>query len=262
MVTINMSTDIIDIKTLTQQLTAEYGERLCAIISAGSLTTPHFEDTWSDIDLLLVFDEIPLKIKLALAITKASLEKRYGRKFGINVVTRQEATRPNLPEISLDGKTLQALLELSTHPERLLYRKDASTHFYTPDIECVRRYSLSNISMFLLRNRKLLTSELSDDISRLKKTAEREMRACFIITKLAIQYAEGYTCSVHKEVASRSLISFPDFDTSFLEESISHISQWKEITSQITLNRALEGADAYIESFARYVFSNIADRSK
>ena len=98
-----------------------FDKNLFAIISVGSLTTAHYRESWSDIDILVVLEQIYLSEKESVSELKSILEKKYGKKFGINVITKHEALRPSFPEILLDGKTLHGLLDLSIYPERLMY---------------------------------------------------------------------------------------------------------------------------------------------
>jgi len=231
-----------------------FDKNLFAIISVGSLTTAHYRESWSDIDILVVLEQIYLSEKESVSELKSILEKKYGKKFGINVITKHEALRPSFPEILLDGKTLQGLLDLSIYPERLIYCKQKEVTFFVPNNKTIRKYSLSNIAMFLKRNRKALISEQHTEINRLKATAEREIRASFIMTKLAIQYKSGRNCHSYGEIIKRAKSLFLNFDFLNLNRMDKMIKHWNQTKSKKDLVYALNCADDYIESFARLIF--------
>jgi len=233
------------------------GDNLFALISVGSLTTKHYIKSWSDIDLVVVFEQLSLKDKVIVSKLKSELEQVHGRKFGINIITKRESISPILPTISLDGKTLQGLLDLSIHPGRLLYCKDNNTQFYTPDTQTIREYSILNIFMFLRRNRKSLTSELASTNLELKNITEREIRASFIMTKLAIQYIKGLNCNGYKEISETAKELFFDFDVNTLLSLEQAMNKWDKVTNQEEIGKLLTETDAYIESFSEYVLKII-----
>lgn len=233
----------------------EFKENLFAIISIGSLTTNHYLKDWSDIDLLIVLNNLSLKDKISISNIKILLEKKYKCHFGINVITKHEALTPILPEVSLDGKTLQGLLELSFYPQRLIYCTAGNANFFVPNGKIVRIYSLFNIAMFLLRNRKTLTSTKNTNLNKLKIITEKEVRASFIITKLAIQYRNNQTCVGYGDIIKQAAHVFPKFDFKLLMNNKTIISEWKKIRGRKSLMGILSETDKYIESFSKHVFN-------
>lgn len=229
-------------------------DNLCAVISIGSYTTGYYLEKWSDIDLLIVLNKISFRDKELISEIKIALEERYERRFGINILTKEEAISPIKPVFSLDGKTLQGLLELASTPERLLYCDSKNIKFYVPDNETVRSYSLSNIAMFLLRNRKTLTSSNFEDENKLRFTVEKEIRAAFIITKLAVQLKSNYTCASYSEVIDQAVDLFPDFAFVQLTDNKNLIDNWDEKIGREKLLDTLSKTDTFIESFSRFIF--------
>ena len=232
------------------------GKTLFAIISIGSFTTEHYKKKWSDIDLLIILNDLSLNNKLIISDIKKVLEKRYGNRFGINVITKKEALKPILPEIFLDGKTLQGLLELYIHPKRLMYCQQKKINFFVPDKELIQKYSLSNIAMFLLRNRKTLVSEYNTEIKKLKFLTEKEIRASFIITMLAIQYKTTQTLNGHKNIIKKAKEIFPDFNFSLLKNNENNIRDWESIKTKEALLNVLTKTELYIESFSKFILEN------
>jgi len=235
------------------------GENLFAIISVGSLTTDYYKESWSDIDLLIVLERISLTDKMHLADLKLSLEKKYQQRFGINIITKQEATIPIMPEITLDGKTLQGLLEANVHTHRLMYCKNEKASLFVPDKKTVLAYSLSNIAMFLLRNRKTLTSHFfnATGFKEFKAAVEKEMRASFIITKLAIQYKSSYVCTGYKDIIQRAKKEFSSFDFDILIINEEIICHWESVSTKEELETILDKTDNFIESFTKLIFDQI-----
>lgn len=245
---------------MAQSFKDKFGENLFAIISVGSLITDHYLESWSDIDLLIVLEQISLADKMCLADLKLSLEKKYQQRFGINIMTKYEVLNPSLPEIALDGKTLQGLLDLNLNPHRLIYCKMENAPFFIPNRETIRAYSLSNIAMFLLRNRKTLTSKNNQDIKDLKDVVEKEIRASFIMTKLAVQYEINYNCGSYKNIIQKAKDMFPSFDFRILVENEETIQRWNFIQSRDELENILEKTDGYIESFANFIFKQVENQ--
>ncbi len=229
------------------------GKNLFAIISDGSLISEHYNDIWSDIDLILVVRENKLDIKQKISRVKILLERKYKKHFGINVISKDEFQDPINPTITLDGKTLQALLELSRFPERLLFYRDENIRFYVPNRIETQKYSLSNIFMFLLRERKdLIFAELKS-IEDYKKMTERQIRASFIMTKLAIQYLSSSFFEGKEEIINEAKKIFPDFKFNVLEDNLLVIKNWGKKRSIADFKKILKRTDYFIESFSRYI---------
>ncbi len=233
-----------------------FKDNLFAIISIGSLTTKHYLKKWSDIDLLVVLNNLTIYDKIKLSEIKKRLEKAYQCNFGMNVITKKEATKPVLPEIFLDGKTLQGFFDLHSHPKRLIYCEQKNTRFFVPDKKLVRVCSLNNIAMFLLRNRKTLTYSFSANINKLKSIVEKEIRASFIITKLAVQY-KNQECDGRVDTISKAEKIFPNFDFSALKHNEKNIRKWDKINSKQDLLNILQKTDEYIESFSKLIQENL-----
>lgn len=241
------------ISHIVESFKDKFKDNLFAVISVGSLTTSHYMETWSDTDLLIVLEQLSLADKVLLADLKSFFEKKYNQRFGINVITKQEALMPIIPEVTLDGKTLQGLLELSVYPDRLVYCKDEKISLFVPNKKTVQTYSLSNIAMFLLRNRKILTSQSFGD-SEFKAAVEKEMRAAFIMTRLAVQYKSDYICEGYKDIIQKAKNEFPSFNFDILETNEETIRRWEPIRTRKELQDILDKTDKYIESFAKFIF--------
>jgi predicted nucleotidyltransferase len=205
--------------SIVNKLLDALNENLLAIVLAGSFPDS-FKKEWSDIDLLIVVHKLNLDTKLILARVIAKLEDDTKLHHGINVITEEEFLTPRFPEILLESKTLQALIDLKKYPERLIYFDKAVDleKVYSPDIDTLKQYSLSNIGMFLKRNRRALTTTLYTDKSK-KELLKREMRASLIITKLAVQYFTGEPQDKYQDVLNRAKLIFSDFNFEVIENN-------------------------------------------
>lgn len=231
------------------------GGRLFAIISTGSITSKNHKKSWSDIDILIVVESLNLEIKKQIAEIIDILEKRYRFCFGINTISRDELYNPILPSISLDGKTLQALLDLKNYPKKLIFIKDRKQKkFYYPNNKQIREYSLLNIGMFLLRNRRTLTTQFPKTFKEYKNATSKEIRAAFIMTKLAIQYFTLHNCKNNQEIIQKAKNLFPKFNFNILKKSLSIINRWNQIKKYEQLEQIFREIDKFIENFSHYVF--------
>jgi len=97
---------------------------LFAVVFAGGIASKNYKKLWSDIDILIVVEKLDLQTKEKIAQVIKILEKNYGLHFGINAITKPEFQNPALPAISMEGKTLQTLLNLKSSPERLIFYKN------------------------------------------------------------------------------------------------------------------------------------------
>ena len=151
------------------------------------------KDWWSDLDLLVVVETLDFEVKRTIAKALIQLENSSGVKHGLNVIVKEEFLNPKTPDILLDGKTLQAFIDIKKYPDRIVYLKKSAgiQDIYMPNNEMMKNYSISNIGMFLRRNRRTLTRASDDSIDELKELLKKEIRAAFIITKLAVQYFTG-----------------------------------------------------------------------
>jgi len=225
---------------------------LIAIILTGSLPNRYFKKWWSDIDILIVVEKLDISTKQKIAQIKNFLEKKEGRHFGINIIDKLGATNPVMPIISLDGKTLQTLLEANRCPQNIIYINKDIKLYFPPKID-IKKYSLSNIGMLLLRNRRNLIKKAPKNIKEYKAITSKEMRAANIITKLAIQYFSGYTCKNDKDLLTKSNQVMSDFNFNTLKIINKKINDWETLTIE-DLKDILEKTNNYIEKFSCYVF--------
>lgn len=229
-------------------------ENLAAIILAGSFPGS-FKEGWSDIDLLIVVHKMDLDTKLKLTHAIAKLEHNTKTHHGINVITEEEFLTPISPETLLEGKTIQALIDLKKYPERVIYLPKTINlkKVYSPNVDVLKQYSLSNIGMFLKRNRRTLTTTLYTDKNK-KELLKREIRASLIITKLAVQYSTGNAQGEYHDVLNQAKLIFPGFNFEVIEDNFRIIEQWHELNDDKEILDIFRRVDEYIEKFTRYVF--------
>lgn len=209
-------------------------------------------------DILIVVEKLDLQTKKKITQSIKILEKIHKRHFGINTMTKQEFQNPVLPTISLDGKTLQALLDLKLSPERLIFSKNKQINkIYSPNKKEIKDYSISNLFMFLLRNRKTLTSQIAKIPKEYKNMVAKEIRAGFIMTKLAIQYFTLHNCSSNKEIVQRAENIFRNFDFKVLKTNIRLIDKWDQINGINQLDKILKSTDVFIENFSHHVLNKV-----
>lgn len=239
---------------LVKYFTQALDDRLVAIILAGSLPDGTYKDGWSDIDLLIVVDTLDLKIKLKIANVVARAENDSGIHHGINVISREELFTPIAPHVLLEGKTIQALIDLKKYPDRLIYSLPfiSIENIYSPNNDTLKKYSLNNIGMFLLRNRKTLATKADD--KNIKELLKKEIRASLIITKLAVQYFTGRPQENHLEVLKQAKYLFPDFDFKVIEDNFLTIEKWHKLKDGEEIKSVFKKVDVYIEEFTHYVF--------
>lgn len=229
-------------------------DNLFVVVSIGSLASGNYKESWSDVDILVVVEKLDLQTKQKIAQSKKVLEKNHKRRFGINTITKQEFQNPALPTISLDGKTLQALLDLKFSPERLIFSKNKRlSKIYSPSKKEVKDYSISNLFMLLLRNRKTLTGQIPKTLKEYKDMVEREMRAGFIMTKLAIQYFTMHNRDNNKEIVRTAEKLFTDFNFNTLKTNLQLIDRWSRIKEYHQLDKILKSTDLFIEKFSYYI---------
>lgn len=231
-------------------------ENLLAVILTGSASQNAYKAGWSDLDFLIVVERLGFDVKRAIAGIVTELENDSGIHHGLNVIGENEFFNPIIPEALLDGKTLQALIDLKKYPNRLIYSKrpiDLNS-VYSPDSEVVKSYSISNIGMFLRRNRQTLTRVVEHSTEDLKELLKKEMRASLIITKLAVQYFTAIPQESYQDVLKQAKLLFPDFNLSLLEENFQVINKWQEINDKKELLDVFRQTDDYIEHFTHYVF--------
>jgi len=230
-------------------------EELVAVILAGSLSQNSYKERWSDIDLLIVIDNLNFDTKRKVAEAVTALENNSGIHHGINIISKEEFLSPILPEILLEGKTLQALIDFKKYPEKLIYSSESFdiNKVYSPDSDTLKKYSLSNIGMFLRRNRRTLVARLYGN-KNIKDLLKREMRASLIITKLAVQYFTAMPQEGHQEVLDQAKLLFPDFNFEVINDNFRIIERWNELNNENEILNIFQEVDGYIEKFTHYVF--------
>ena len=234
------------------------GSNLFAVISTGSVASKNYKKSWSDIDILIVVMEIDLKTKRIIAETISTLSKKLKQRLGVNVISKEEAENPELSGQSLEGKTLQTLLDLRKAPERIIFCKTEKAKFYCPNKEEIKKYSLSNIAMLLLSNRRNLTTQIPRTLKEYKYMTEKTIHLAFIITKLAIQYFNLNNCTTNQDIIDKAEKLFKDFNFSVLKRNLRVIDRWSETNNHLHLERILQLTDNFIEKFSHYVFKKAA----
>lgn len=239
-----------------KQIKKTVKNNLFAVIFTGSASYNEYKDGWSDLDFLIVVEQLNLNNKRAMAKIVLKLENNSGIHHGFNVISKNEFFRPILPDISLDGKTLQTLVYLKKYPNMLIYSKSPINlqDVYAPNAKIMRSYSLNNIGMFLRRNRQTLTRTKEHSVKELKELLKKEMRASLIITKLAVQYFTGVPQENYKEILKRAKFLFSDFEFSILDKNFEIINKWRKINNKKELLNIFSQTDDYIENFTYYVF--------
>ena len=229
-------------------------ENLTAIILAGNFPDS-FKEGRSDIDLLIVVRKLDFDTKLKLARVITESENNTGLHHGINVITEEEFLETKFPEILLEGKTLQAFIDFKKHPERIIYLDKTIDleKVYSPDINTLKQYSLSNIGMFLKRNRRTLTTTLYTDKNK-KELLKREIKASLIITKLAVQYFTGNPQGKYQDVLNQAKLVFPDFTFEVVEDNFCIIEKWQKLNDDKEILEIFRRVDEFIEKFTRHVF--------
>jgi len=230
-------------------------EKLLAIILTGSASQNTYKPGWSDLDLLIIVDDLNFDTKCKIAKAVTELEKNSNIHHGVNVITKNDFLNPLLPEIFLDGKTLQTLINLKKYPNRLIYSKKLINlqDVYSPNSEILKKYSLNNISMFLRRNRRTLTSTQCTT-KNLKELLKKEIRASLIITKLAVQHFTGTPQESYQKTLDQAKLLFLDFNFSIIENNFRIIEQWQKLNNKTKLLKIFKDVDNYIEKFTYYVF--------
>ena len=237
------------------------GKNLIAIVDSGSVSSGGYIPNWSDIDLLLVAKELNLDIKLKVADVKENIKAKLDVEVGLNVISEEDFVAPSRPEIRLAGKTLQALVELSLDPKRLLYFNEKLKQPYLPNKKVIKNFSLSNIAMVTLLNRREVTSVSVKDIDNLKKLVEKQIRYALIILKLALQYFQGKVYETKADTLAYAKMYFKAYDFSEIENAFEETKHWDTVTDRKTLMKILEYADNFIESFSQYFFEKLHKES-
>ncbi|MBI2631316.1 nucleotidyltransferase domain-containing protein [Candidatus Nomurabacteria bacterium] len=231
-------------------------KNLFAIVLTGSVSQNTHIVGWSDIDLLVIVKHLNFNVKRTIARIIMDLENYSNVHHGINVISEKEFLYPIIPQTSLEGKTLQTLVGLKNYPNRLLYSKRSVdlNKIYYPNKNGIKSYSLSNIGMFLLRNRQVLIKAREDSVEDFKNLLKKEIRASLTITKLAVQYFTGTFQEEHREILYKAKLLFPDFNFSVLEKNFKIIHKWKNLKNKRELTKIFCRTDNYIENFTHYVF--------
>lgn len=237
------------------------GKRLIAIILTGSASQSNYRHGWSDVDLLIVIDDFDFDIKYKIAKAVTELENNSGIHHGVNVISKDELFAPILPDMLLDGKTLQALIGLRRCPDRLIYSREPINlkKIYLPDSETLKKYSISNMGMFLRRNRKTLTTT-SYKNSDIKELLKREIRASLIITKLAVQCFTSTPQGDYRDALNLAKSLFTDFKFDVVEDNFRIIDHWNELNDEGKLLEIFRKVDDYIEKFTHYVFEKFQNQ--
>lgn len=242
--------------SIVDSLKTTLGNNLVAVIDSGSISSGGYKPGWSDVDLLIVVNDLSLDAKLKIADEIHKLRVKLETDIGLNVISEDEFSSPVFPEIKLAGKTLQALVELSKQPERLVYSSKKIKAF-VPTRKQIQTFSLSNISYFVLLNRRELTSVLVTDKAKFKATVGKQIRYALIITKLALQYYKNAIYDTKQDTLFAARLYFKNFDFDPIDKALKTTKNWQFDMNLKELNETLKATNDFIEDFSNYIFSKI-----
>lgn len=244
------------LKNIINRLKKALGDNLVAVVDSGSISSGGYRPGWSDIDLLVVVKNLSLDTKLKMAEELHKLHDKLKIDIGLNVITENELISPNFPDIRLAGKTLQAMVELSRQPERLIYSAKKVKAF-VPNKQQIKSFSLSNIGYFVLLNRRELTSLSVTDSTKFKAIVGKQIRYALIIIKLALQYYKNVVYDTKQDTLSAARLYFKDFDFDPIDKALKTTKNWHLDKNLRELNETLKASNDFIEDFSSYIFSRI-----
>lgn len=237
-------------------LTKALGRKLFAIFLTGSASQNSFKTGWSDIDLLVVVDGLDFDAKRSISEIVNYLEKSSSVHHGLNVIDKNELYGPYMPRISLDGKVLQAMIDLKKYPERLIYARENIDvgSVYSPNDVVMKEFSLDNVGIFIRRNRQTLTKTPVDSDDKLKELLKKEIRAALIVTKLSVQHFTNTSQDAYNDAIAQAQVIFPDFDFGALKGAMEVVNSWGTITDREQILTVFRQIDSFLEGFSEYVF--------
>ena len=244
------------LKNIINRLKKALGNNLVVVVDSGSISSGGYRPGWNDIDLLIVVKNLSLDAKLKIAEELHKLHDKLEIDIGLNVITENEFISPNFPDIRLAGKTLQAMVELSRQPERLIY-SSKKVKAFVPNKQQIKSFSLSNISYFVLLNRRELTSVSVTDSTKFKAIVGKQIKYALIITKLALQYHKNMVYDTKQNTLSAARLYFKDFDFNPIDKALKTTKNWHLDKNLKELNETLKTTNDFIEDFSNYIFSRI-----
>ncbi len=229
---------------------------LVYIISSGSVGSGILIPDWSDIDFIVVTRNMTLNNKLIIARTLQEIQRKYKVKLGGLAIPIKELESPEAPLVSLDGKVLQTILELSKGKQVVAFGKKPLTCF-RPDKTQVRKWSLNSIGQILWLHRRNI---LRNDFYKkrvLRDQIKQSLHYALNITKLAIQLLKGRTCYSDEQLLGYAGKVFPTYLIKDLKKIISYKNNWPNSIRIKNRLKILNIIDSYIEKCSNYVFKKV-----
>ncbi len=225
----------------------QFKENLYGILISGSFLKHSSNNSWSDVDLLLILKHIQYSDCILSSNLSLKLQESLGISVSLDIVSQDTAESVD-SIIFLHTKSFQTLYEAKLFPDKIIYKIPDLT-LGTPSEQLIKEVSNKNVHYFYQEIRKNLIRNSLNDKDKLYETLRISIRRLFNMLKMSIQSITLSPCQSKQETLLQIQTTFPDLDTKILSELIKIIDSWNHNYSTEYLFSILNDIFNFSETF-------------
>ncbi len=132
-------------ENITRNIFRNIRKNFICLLTSGSIQLEQVLPNWSDLDFIVVVKRLNLITKIKLNKLFKKIEKDYRTKVGAVVISIEELTKSQILAQRLEGKVLQALVELQKNRQKIYFVQKFSKRIFCPifDKRQIRMFSLN-----------------------------------------------------------------------------------------------------------------------
>lgn len=224
------------------------------LIISGSFSNGTNIDSWSDIDLLLVLDNITFKDYIATSKISKDLKDVTSFEVSIDLISSNDINHINAGFVKrYHPKIIQTLIEADLDKSKVIYQNgDFIINISDKD---VRNTSINNVNFFYQEIIKNLTRSSQGDMKQIKAVLKIIIKRIFNLLKMGIQSIELTPPQNKSLVIKLTEKYFPDLNNKLLYELQTLRKNWLDNNDKEKMIDLLEKiyiySNEYYEVYSR-----------
>lgn len=189
----------------------------CIILFGGLVRDGGIIDGWSDIDIIVAFDEIPSKHIRKLSVIARSIQAKYKLRLDIVAFGLNEIQDASLKDSFTHSGAINALA-MRKNVSKVLYGSVPYVTFSKDHEKIAAVYYISS-TMLMMRDYMINIATLDESEEHFRTIAPRITRWVFSIVRASLRLY-GIYCHPYEESIAHVNSKFPDVDTTTLERLV------------------------------------------
>ena len=233
------------------QIKSDIKDNLRSIILRGSMAKDTLLPPFSDIDLLIVVNDVDFDLEKKINDAVKRSESKYGIRIGCDIMSYDERPKNMGRFFMQNDKNLILLLEMMKGGKflKIIYGENVFDGVFIENFnEYLKEDCIRSILFFIGKKRKNITNVTKANLSR-------NIKLAFVMVKAALKYYEKTPFS-YDETIKMAENMFYDFNFETLKKLNKIRIQWEK-EENINLEEVSSFISKFMEDFKKYFFKRI-----